>query len=76
MYSNILKNPRNIVPKFEIGVERAKSQKYAIMGDETALHLVAAGDCQISVIDEKFYKSGFGLAFPEDWIYRKYFDQT
>ena len=34
----------------------------------------ASDDCRISLIKENFYKMGFGLAVPEGWPYKKYFD--
>ena len=53
-----------------------RSEKHAHIADVTALLMNTVSDCQISLIDERFYKTGFGLDFPEDWPYEKYFDEA
>ena len=69
-----MKDPDNlIVAHDDIGIEKVKSEKHAHFGDETGL-LYGVNDCQLSLIDERFFKTGFGLAFPEDWPYKEYFD--
>ena len=77
LHKGIMKDPDNlIVAGHEIGFEKVRSEKHAHIGDETALLMNTVNDCQISLIDERFYKTGFGLAFPEDWPYKKYFDEA
>ena len=49
---------------------------YAVINDATWLRTQLANDCDISLIRETFYKTGFGLALPEGSPYKKYFDEV
>ena len=72
-----MKDPDNLmVANDEIGFEKVRSEKHAHIDDETALLMNTLNDCQISLIDERFYKTGYGLAFPEDWPYKACFDKV
>ena len=75
MYKAIRRNPDNIVQRSDEGFTKVRMEKYAFIGDETMLLMNASDNCRISLINEKFYKSGFGLAFPERWPYKGYFDK-
>ena len=74
MYEAIQRDPANNVPSFEVGFDRVHSENYAIIADETKLLMHAKDNCDLMLINERFYKSGFGLAFPENWPYKKYLD--
>ena len=77
MHKDIMKDPDNrIVASHVIGLEKVRSEKHAHIGDENDLLMNAGNDCGISLIGERFYKTGYGLAFPEDWPYKKYFDEV
>ena len=47
---------------------------YAFIDDKTSQIRDIKDNCQLAMIGEQFFKSGFGLAFPEGWKYKKYFD--
>ena len=71
-----MKDPDNlVVANDNIGFEKVRSEKHAHISDVTDLLMKTVNDCQISLIDERFYTTGFGLAFPEDWPCKKYFDE-
>ena len=74
MYNEILKDPKNFVSRTSEGLEKVHTEKYAYITDETGLRMNASDNCNLVVIGERFYPSGFGLAFPEKWPYKKYFD--
>ena len=72
-----MKDPDNLmVANTNIGFEKVRSEKHAYIADVTDLLMNTVNDCQISLIDERFYKTGYGLAFPEDWPYKEYFDKV
>ena len=72
-----MKDPDNLmVANTYIAFEKVRSGKHAHIADETDLLMYTVNDCQISLIDERFYKTGYGLAFPEDWPYKEYFDKV
>ena len=72
-----MKDPDNlIVASTDIGFEKVRSGKHAHISDETDMLMNPQNDCQISLIDERFYKTGYGLAFAEDWPYKEYFDKA
>ena len=54
--------------------KRVKNGTYAYITDKTYLRLKSLQDCNLTVIDEEFFKSGFGLALQDGWPYKKYFD--
>ena len=74
MNEGMEKDPNNIVPDDMAGFTKVRSEKYALMGDETFLQMNASDNCKISLASERFYKSGFGLAFPEGWPYKDHFN--
>ena len=74
LYSNIQDNPDSVVQSVNEGFAKVRSEKYAFITDETTIARISE-DCSIALITEKFYKAGFGLAFPEGWPYKKYFDK-
>ena len=66
----------NLVP-FGDEIDLLKQrQNYALIQDETYLRIQLASDCEISLIRETFYKTGFGFALPEGSPYKKYFDEV
>ena len=76
VYENMMKDPKNIVPTNELSFEKVRTEKFALIRDETMSMMNTRDDCMIRFIKEKFYKSGYALAFPENWIYKKYFDNA
>ena len=68
------KDPNNIASTEAAALAKVRSEKYALMGDETFLLMNATDNCKISLARERFYKSGFGLAFPEGWSYMDHFN--
>jgi hypothetical protein len=55
---------------------RVKTDNFAWISDETELLMCGKENCDSILIHERFYKSGFGLAYPENWPYKKHFDNT
>ena len=76
IYEGIMRNPDyNLVP-FENGVWLLKQrQDFALIGDVTRLRTQLGSDCDISLIRETFYRSGFGLVLPQGSPYKKYFNE-
>ena len=67
-------DPSNFVSPNTMGLVKARTEKYAHMGDATLLAMNASDDCSLSLIKERFYNSGFGIVVPKGWPYKKYFD--
>ena len=76
VYNGIMSNPSNVLSwvNGDDGLAKVRLEKYAYIDDSTFLAMNASDDCSISLIKERFYKMGFGLAVPEGWPYKKYFD--
>ena len=64
----------NIVENTDDALKKILTENYAYIDDSTFLDLVAAERCDVAVIAETFYNTGFGLVFPKGWEYKKYFD--
>ena len=73
VYDGIQKDPTNIVGIDE-GYMKVRQENYAYIGDETMLSINASDDCSLSLINERFFQSGFGIVVPKGWPYKKYFD--
>ena len=66
VYDNMMKDPNNIVPTNELSFEKVRTEKFALIRDETMSMMNTRDDCMIRFIKEKFYKSGYALAFPRE----------
>ena len=76
MYQGIISDPENIVDQFSEGMEKVRTEKYAIMSDSTYLKMEARDDCSLKLIKEKFYTTGFAFVVPEDWQYKQDFNEV
>ena len=76
IYRGITSDANNLVIENADGIKKVAYEKYAFISDVTILETEISNDCSISLIKERFYKTGFGLAVPEDWPYKKYFDSV
>ena len=74
MYEMIAEDPNNNVRHNPAGLAKVRTENYAFISDVTYLLNNATDNCRVSLINERFYKSGYGLAFPKGWPYKKYFD--
>jgi hypothetical protein len=75
MYEKVTATASNLVRNIDFGIAQVQSENFALIADATELLMKQKDNCDMMLIDERFYKSGFGLAFPENWPYKKYFDK-
>ena len=66
----------SIVDGSEAGFRKTKTENYAFIGDKTYLGSYAAGDSDLILLPEEFYKVGFGFALPKDWPYTEYINDV
>ncbi|KAI0208463.1 Glutamate receptor ionotropic, delta-1 [Lamellibrachia satsuma] len=66
----------SIVGGSEAGFRKTKTENYAFIGDKTYLDSYAAGDSDLILLPEEFYKVGFGFALPKDWPYTEYINDV
>ena len=71
MFKAVQEDPDNIVQGSAQGFAKVLSENYAFITDETLILRNVSDNCRLSPISEKFYKSGFGLAFPKGWPYKE-----
>ena len=74
IHEGIESYPDNVVPTADAGFIKVREEKFAFISDQTMLMINASNDCTLTLIGERFYETGFGLAVPEGWPYKKYFD--
>ena len=75
LYKGITSDPSNILHwPDDDGIDKVRLEKFAYIDDGTWLATYALDNCRVSLIKERFYKMGFGLAVPEGWPYKQYFD--
>ena len=60
----------------EAGFRKTTTENYGFIGDKTYLGSYAAAHCELTLLPVEFYKTGFGLAFPEGWPYTEYFNDV
>ena len=72
--SKIQSDPSNVVQNGDEGFTKVRTEKYAFMDDVTYLAMNASDNCNLALIKDRFYKTGLGIAVPEGWPYKKYFD--
>ena len=74
IHDGIQLDQSNIVDTQNAGFLKVRTENYAYIHDETLLMINASDDCSLSLIGEHFYETGFGLAVPNGWPYKKHFD--
>ncbi|ELU14506.1 hypothetical protein CAPTEDRAFT_192796 [Capitella teleta] len=74
IWKGIKTDQDNLVSSIAEGVNKTLSEMYAFIGEKAALKVAINERCDISFIEEEFFKSGFGFAMPEKWPYTKYFN--
>ena len=74
IYSKILTDSSNIVQNGDDGFVKVRTENYAFIDDATYLAMNASDNCNLALIKDRFYKTGFGIAVPQGWPYKKYFD--
>ena len=67
IYDGIMSDPSNIVTWESNPFDKVENEKFAFISDSTFLQRQAARNCNMSLIAERFYKTGFGFAVPEGW---------
>ena len=55
-------------------IQKILTEKYAYISDVRYMQTLAQADSRLGIIKEKILMSGFGIAVPDGWPYKKYFD--
>ena len=76
IWRGITSSTSNFVSSVQEGINKTQSEKYAFIGEKTALLSASAGSCDLGFMKEEFFKSGFGFAMKEGWPFTKYFDKV
>ena len=58
----------------EEAIQKVRDDKFAYISDASYLEIKTIKECNIRLIDEKFYKTGFAFAVPANWPYKGEFD--
>ena len=74
VFDGIMRDPNNVVSTTKVGYTKVRHENYAFISDVTPLSKNASNDCRLTLIREKFYRSGYGIVVPDGWPYKKYFD--
>ena len=65
-----------MVSDIDAGILKVRDEKFAYLTDETQFLVNEYRTCAMETIEDEFYPSGLGIAVPDDWPYKKYFDEV